>query len=50
MKYCYIRVQMFYNAVQTEINDWLATQQNIKVIDIKYNNDNVMIVYEIGVI
>ena len=47
---CMTRVHIIRGATDTEINDWLASQSNIKIIDIKFIENEVMIIYERGLL
>lgn len=47
---CYTRVKIIYNASTTEVNEWLAQQKNIKIIDIKFHDSDVCIIYERGLL
>ena len=38
-----------FNASTTEVNEWLAQQKNIKIIDIKFHDTDICIIYEIGI-
>lgn len=46
---CMTRVKIIYDASTTEVNEWLAQQKNIKIIDIKFHDSHVCIIYEIGI-